>query len=80
LLADTCYCKRNSYSGGGIDTRDGRQLFGLDAETYLKTESKRNIALEIKLCEWVEWMIGEKLDGGADNFYESLKSGIALCK
>jgi len=65
---------------GDISTRDGKQLFGIDAEAYLKNERKRNIELEQKLCGWIEGLIGEKLEAGIYNFYDSLKSGKALCK
>jgi hypothetical protein len=72
--------KRNivNYSGG-VETADGRTLFGLDAETYLKIQAKTDPFLERRLAEWIETLLGEKLENPND-LHLSLKSGVILCK
>jgi hypothetical protein len=63
----------------GVETADGRTLFGLDAETYLKIQAKTDPFLERRLAEWIETLLGEKLENPND-LHLSLKSGVILCK
>ena len=46
---------------GGVETKDGRFLYGMDAETYLKMEAKADPEFETKVVAWVEDVIGEPL-------------------
>jgi hypothetical protein len=39
---------------GGIQTDDGRTLFGLDAEIYLKLKAKEDPDWERKIGAWIE--------------------------
>lgn len=45
---------------GGIETKDGRILYGLDAETYLKMTSKEDPELEKKVAKWIESVMNIK--------------------
>jgi len=64
---------------GGVDTVDGRKLYGMDAEHYLKMQEKLDPAWELKLGKWIESVLDEKLEDPGD-LYKSLKSGVVLCK
>jgi hypothetical protein len=64
---------------GGVETADGRVLYGLDAETYLKMRAKEDPLRERRLAEWIENLLGEKLENPND-LHQSLKSGIVLIK
>jgi len=39
---------------GGVHTEDGRTLYGLDAEVYLRMKAKEDPEWERKLGEWIE--------------------------
>lgn len=39
---------------GGVQTDDGRTLFGLDAEIYLKLKAKEDPDWERKIGAWIE--------------------------
>lgn len=62
---------------GGIETKDGRILYGLDAETYLKMTSKEDPELEKKVAKWIESVMGIKFS--SYDLGDQLKSGIVLC-
>jgi hypothetical protein len=64
---------------GGVKTEDGRILFGIDAETYLKMKSKEDPHFEKKVGTWIEEVLKEDLQDRA-NLFVSLKSGIVLCR
>ena len=68
-------------SGEAVFDEAGRQLYGLDAETYLKVQSKRDHAYERKVLEWVKATLKGKYDGFFDegDIWMSLKSGVCLC-
>ena len=42
-------------------TKDGKRLYGMDAELYLKQESKRDAKFELEVAEWIEEITGSKL-------------------
>lgn len=46
---------------GGIETRDGRTLYGLDAETYLKMASKEDPEMEKTVIKWIESVLDIKI-------------------
>jgi hypothetical protein len=46
---------------GGVETRDGRTLYGMDAELYLKMVDKEDPEWEKKVAEWIEKALGEPL-------------------
>lgn len=60
---------------------DGSEMYGLDAELYLKQQAKRelNREWEVKLADWIEVTVGEPLIDKLD-LWVSLKSGVVLCK
>lgn len=60
---------------------DGSEMFGLDAELYLKEQAKRDLnkEWEVKLADWIEVTVGEPLIDKLD-LWLSLKSGVVLCK
>jgi hypothetical protein len=62
---------------GGVTTDDGRELYGLDAETYLKIKAKENPNRERRLGEWLETFLEIKLEDPGD-LHISLKNGIVL--
>jgi len=64
---------------GGVDTYDGRVLYGIDAESYMKIQSKEDPEYEREVGEWIEGVIGEKLMDLGD-LHGSLKDGTVLCK
>jgi hypothetical protein len=39
---------------GGVQTVDGRTLFGLDAETYVRMQGKEDPTWRLKVVEWME--------------------------
>jgi len=63
---------------GGVETEDGRTLYGFDAENYLKMKSKEDPEYERKVGEWIEDVIGDKID--TSNLWQSLKTGLILIK
>eukprot|EP01120_Amphizonella_sp_Union-15-10_P010425 TRINITY_DN416_c0_g1_i1.p1 TRINITY_DN416_c0_g1~~TRINITY_DN416_c0_g1_i1.p1 ORF type:complete len:314 (+),score=69.27 TRINITY_DN416_c0_g1_i1:89-1030(+) len=63
----------------GVHTEDGRVLYGLDAETYLKIKESYDVNEEKKVGEWIEFTLGEKLEP-PDDLWKALKSGIILCR
>lgn len=77
---------------GGVTTDDGRVLYGLDAETYLRVcpcfdfhhvirqvKAKEDPEVERKTGEWIEDVLGRSLEDTSD-LYKSLKNGVALCE
>jgi hypothetical protein len=64
---------------GGIETEDGRTLFGMDAETYLRIKEKEDPELERKTGEWIEDVLGKSI-ADPSNLYLSLKDGVVLCE
>lgn len=75
---------------GGITTEDGRLLFGMDAETYLRVliflvqphfqiKEKEDPELERKTGEWIEDILGKSI-ADTSNLYLSLKDGVVLCE
>lgn len=57
--------------------------YGLTAELDRKKADKYDVNLEKAAREWVEAVVGEKLNPselGADNMHEALKSGAVLVK
>jgi len=54
-----------------------KQLYGLDAELADKEQYKWEPELERQALDWIENMTGEKITAP---FWESLKSGVLLCK
>ena len=62
-----------------VVTTGGKRLFGMDAELYLKQQSKRDPQWELEVAEWIEEIVGEKLKNKND-LGESLKDGVILCK
>ncbi|KAL0078626.1 calponin homology domain-containing protein [Phycomyces blakesleeanus] len=53
-------------------------LYGLDREIQKKLDSKYSVEREQEAREWIEETIGEQLP--SDDFHESLKDGVILCK
>jgi len=53
--------------------------YGLSAKVAAKIESKRDPAMEGKVVNWIETIIGEKFDK-SKNYEENLKDGVILCK
>ncbi|KAI9483111.1 MAG: calponin homology domain-containing protein [Benjaminiella poitrasii] len=53
-------------------------LYGLDKEIQAKISSKYSTEREQEAKEWIENVIGEKFP--SDDFAESLKDGVILCK
>jgi len=64
---------------GGVQTEDGRTLYGFDAEVYLKMKAKEDPDWRIKIAEWIEAVIGEQLPN-KDDLWPSLKDGLVLCR
>eukprot|EP01125_Pyxidicula_operculata_P011975 TRINITY_DN3925_c0_g1_i2.p1 TRINITY_DN3925_c0_g1~~TRINITY_DN3925_c0_g1_i2.p1 ORF type:complete len:1422 (-),score=336.90 TRINITY_DN3925_c0_g1_i2:51-4316(-) len=64
---------------GGIQTDDGRILFGFDAECYLRMKEKEDPEFEKKVADWIEKLISEELSPKG-NLWQSLRNGIVLCK
>jgi len=64
---------------GGVETDDGRTLFGLDAEIYLKIKAKEDPDWERKIGVWVQTVWGKPLIDVAD-LHTSLKDGVILCE
>lgn len=64
---------------GGVQTDDGRTLFGLDAEIYLKLKAKEDPDWERKIGAWIETVYGKPLIDVAD-LHTSLKDGVILCE
>ncbi|KAI9250480.1 calponin homology domain-containing protein [Phascolomyces articulosus] len=53
-------------------------LFGIDREIHRKIQSKYSTELEQEAREWIESVIEAPLP--SDDFHESLKDGVILCK
>eukprot|EP01121_Diplochlamys_sp_Union-15-3_P017106 TRINITY_DN595_c0_g1_i2.p1 TRINITY_DN595_c0_g1~~TRINITY_DN595_c0_g1_i2.p1 ORF type:complete len:375 (+),score=42.15 TRINITY_DN595_c0_g1_i2:34-1158(+) len=64
---------------GGVDTIDGRTVYGLDAESYLKIRAKEDPYFEKEVGQWIESVLGEKLNDLGD-LHGCLKDGIILCR
>jgi len=64
---------------GGIETDDGRTLFGLDAEIYLKLKAKEDPEWESKVGAWIEKVLGKPLIDSKD-IHTSCKDGVILCE
>jgi len=65
---------------GGVETDDGRTLYGFDAEVYLRMKSKEDPEYERKIGEWIERVIEPEKLANTNDLYTSLKDGLALCK
>jgi hypothetical protein len=63
---------------GGVETDDGRILYGLDAETYLKIKDKEDPEYEKEIRSWIESVLGEKLP--SPDTHLCLKNGVILCR
>eukprot|EP01102_Stenamoeba_stenopodia_P007925 TRINITY_DN2236_c0_g1_i4.p1 TRINITY_DN2236_c0_g1~~TRINITY_DN2236_c0_g1_i4.p1 ORF type:complete len:509 (-),score=137.76 TRINITY_DN2236_c0_g1_i4:70-1596(-) len=63
-----------------VDIEVGPILYGMDLETHKKLKKKHNSQKaqedEEEALDWVEAMTGDK----CDDIYESLKSGVTLCR
>eukprot|EP01120_Amphizonella_sp_Union-15-10_P011871 TRINITY_DN515_c0_g6_i1.p1 TRINITY_DN515_c0_g6~~TRINITY_DN515_c0_g6_i1.p1 ORF type:complete len:754 (+),score=184.41 TRINITY_DN515_c0_g6_i1:140-2401(+) len=64
---------------GGVELIDGRKLYGMDAEHYLKMQAKLDPEFELNLGKWIQSVLGTPLEDPAD-LHVSLKSGIVLCQ
>lgn len=64
---------------GGIETDDGRTLFGFDAEVYQKLKEKEDPELERQVGQWIEDVLDTRLVDTC-SLYTSLKSGVILCR
>jgi len=64
---------------GGVQTEDGRTLYGMDAEVYKKMKAKEDPEWERKLGEWIEDVVEHEIEDTSD-LYKSLKSGVILCE
>jgi len=63
---------------GGVQTEDGRTLYGLDAETHMRMKAKEDPEWERKLGEWIEDVLEHSIEDTCD-LWKSLKSGVVLC-
>lgn len=64
---------------GGVETADGRTLYGLDAETYVRMQGKEDPTWKLKVMEWME-AVAEVPLSNKDDLWLSLKDGIYLCE
>eukprot|EP01125_Pyxidicula_operculata_P013117 TRINITY_DN4340_c0_g1_i2.p1 TRINITY_DN4340_c0_g1~~TRINITY_DN4340_c0_g1_i2.p1 ORF type:complete len:1104 (-),score=238.96 TRINITY_DN4340_c0_g1_i2:414-3725(-) len=62
---------------GGVQTEDGRTLYGLDAELYVKMKAQEDPDFERKVGEWIEDVIEHDIEDTSD-LWKSLKTGIIL--
>ncbi|KAI7873581.1 hypothetical protein K492DRAFT_154740 [Lichtheimia hyalospora FSU 10163] len=53
-------------------------LYGIDREIHHKIQSKYSIEHEQQARAWIENVVGEPL--ASEDFHESLKDGVMLCK
>lgn len=65
---------------GGVETEDGRTLYGFDAECYVRMKSKEDPLMERKIGEWIEKIIEPDKMINVSDLYTSLKDGMVLCK
>lgn len=63
----------------GVFTEGGRELFGLDADVYLKKQAKRDIQFESELIGWLEKVTNRPLSIPSD-VRLSLRDGTHLCQ
>lgn len=63
---------------GGVQTVDGRTLYGLDAETYVRMQGKEDPTWKLKVMEWME-IVAECELADKEDLWSSLKDGIYLC-
>jgi len=63
---------------GVVLTKDGRRLFGMDAELYQKMSAKEDPDWDNKVMRWIEEMLGEKM--ASDDLWVVLKNGIVLIR
>ncbi len=63
---------------GVVLTKDGRRLFGMDAELYQKMSAKEDPEWDNKVMRWIEEMLGEKM--ASDDLWVVLKNGIVLIR
>ncbi|KAI8581041.1 hypothetical protein K450DRAFT_234361 [Umbelopsis ramanniana AG] len=54
------------------------KLYGLDKDIQERLQSKYSVEREQQAREWIEATIGESFP--TEDFYESLKDGVILCK
>ncbi|KAF2068878.1 hypothetical protein CYY_009799 [Polysphondylium violaceum] len=59
------------------NTYDPNYNFGLDADLAAKREATYDKSLEDTTRQWVEGIVGEKVEG---DFFEGIRNGIYLCK
>jgi len=64
---------------GGVQTEDGRTLYGFDAEVYLKMKAKEDPNWKLKICEWIEAVTQETIPNKED-LWPALKDGLLLCR
>lgn len=64
---------------GGVETDDGRTLFGYDAEVYERLKAKEDPELERQVGQWIEDVLDIRLVDTC-NLFASLKSGVVLCQ
>jgi hypothetical protein len=64
---------------GGVETDDGRTLFGFDAEVYERLKAKEDPELERAVGQWIEDVLDTRLPDTC-NLFTSLKSGVVLCQ
>ncbi|KAL9642979.1 hypothetical protein ABK040_010671 [Willaertia magna] len=58
--------------------KNGLPIYGMDLELYKKQASKYDPEKESEVKEWIEAVTGERF--ASNDFQESLKDGILLCK
>eukprot|EP01129_Flabellula_baltica_P003560 TRINITY_DN13316_c0_g1_i1.p1 TRINITY_DN13316_c0_g1~~TRINITY_DN13316_c0_g1_i1.p1 ORF type:complete len:652 (+),score=169.69 TRINITY_DN13316_c0_g1_i1:43-1998(+) len=63
---------------GGVETDDGRTLYGMDAEQYLKMKAKEDPRWERKVGQWIEDVIQESIN--TSDLWSALKDGLVLIK
>jgi len=64
---------------GGVQTEDGRTLYGMDAETYLRVKAKEDPEWERQVGQWIEDVLGRAIEDPSD-LHKSLKNGVVLCE
>jgi len=64
---------------GDVLDHNGNKIYGIDADLFLKQESKRDKDWERKVMLWVQEALEEPLVD-VDNVYLSLRTGVELCK
>lgn len=63
---------------GVVYNKDGKRLYGLDAELYRKMEQKEDSEWDGKVIQWIEAMLNEKLP--SNDLWVCLKNGVLLCR